>query len=126
MTERVTGIGGIFFKAKDPVALSQWYKKHLGIPAENWGAMFDLKKVAEKMPGAYQLWSPFKEDTKYIEPSVKPFMFNFMVADLASLLDVLKEEGVNVLGMEESEFGKFAWIMDPEQNKIELWQPNQQ
>lgn len=119
--QRVTGIGGIFFKCKDKKALCEWYKKHLGVPAEEWGAMFFKKD--DDNPNAYTVWSPFAEDTKYFEPSQKEFMINFRVADLHGLLKVLREEGVTVMEkVDESEYGKFGWVMDPEGNKIELWE----
>jgi len=120
--KRVTGIGGIFFKCKDKKALLEWYKKHLGLPAEEWGAMFMDEN--DSNPKAYTVWSPFAVDTKYFEPSQKDFMINFRVADLHALLKVLREEGVETVGkVEESEFGKFGWVMDPEGNKVELWEP---
>lgn len=120
--KRVTGIGGIFFKCTNKKELLEWYKKHLGIPAEEWGAQFFLKD--EKDPEAYLAWSPFKSDTTYLEPSKKEFMINYRVADLHGLLKVLREEGVEVMEkVEESEYGKFGWIMDPEGTKIELWEP---
>jgi predicted enzyme related to lactoylglutathione lyase len=122
--DKVIGLGGVFFKSKDPKALNAWYKKHLGVPAEDWGAMFDIQKVKEKAPGAYNVWSPFKDTTEYIRPSTKDFMFNFIVADLHKLLEELKAEGIEQAGEpQESEYGKFGWILDPEGNKIELWEP---
>lgn len=122
--KRVIGLGGIFFKSKDPKALNEWYKTHLGLPAEGWGAQFMLDKVIADAPNGYNLWSPFKEDTKYFEPSTQPFMINFMVHDLSALHAALKAEGVQVMDkIEESEYGKFGWCVDPEGNKIELWEP---
>lgn len=121
--KRVIGIGGIFFKSKDPKALGDWYQKHLGVNNEGWGAQFLVTDLAE-VKDAYQLWSPFKAETTYFEPSSQSFMINFMVDDLTSLLAQLKVEGVNVMDKtDESEFGKFGWCMDPEGNKIELWEP---
>lgn len=127
--ERVIGFGGIFFKADNPMALSQWYKKHLGVPIDETygGYTFDWKNDSQRPQKGYTIWSPFKKDTDYLNPSDKEFMFNFIVADLSKLLQVLKEEGINQVGeMEDTEFGKFAWIMDPEGNKIELWEPADQ
>jgi predicted enzyme related to lactoylglutathione lyase len=122
--KKVIGFGGIFFKSSDPVKLREWYKNHLGLPVETWGCMMDLNNPELSKVEGYTVWSPFKEDTKYFEPSDKPFMLNFMVEDLHALLAELKKDGVHVLDKtEESEFGKFGWIMDPEGNKIELWQP---
>lgn len=121
--KRVIGIGGIFFKSKDPKALGDWYQKHLGIDNQGWGAQFLVKELSE-VKDAYQLWSPFKAETTYFEPSSQPFMINFIVHDLTALLHQLKQEGVTVMDKtDESEFGKFGWCMDPEGNKIELWEP---
>ncbi len=124
--KRAIGIGGIFFKAKNPKALSAWYKKHLGLPIdESYGGFtFNWQDDKQRPDKGYTIWSPFKEDTEYINPSNKDFMFNFIVEDLDTLLAKLKEEGIDQVGeIEDSEFGKFAWIMDPEDNKIELWEP---
>jgi predicted enzyme related to lactoylglutathione lyase len=122
--KRVTGIGGIFFKAKDPVALCAWYKEHLGIDAQGWcGAIFnwaDDSKFTEGMT----VWAVKKSDSDPFDPSKAPFMINYRVADLASLLAALRSEGCNVLEkVDDSEFGKFGWVIDPEGNKVELWQP---
>lgn len=117
----VTGIGGIFFKAQDPKALSAWYGKHLGLNISPFGGA----KFAEdeKRPGV-TLWTPFKESTDHFKPSTKDFMINFRVDDLDALLDRLRKEGVQVDdNVQDSEFGKFGWIMDPEGNRVELWQP---
>lgn len=120
--KRVTGIGGIFFKTKDPEKLKEWYKKHLGIKADKYGATFDWRKPDGTK--GYTAWSTFKEDTTYFQPSEKELMINYRVEDLEALLKVLKEEGVTVIGeMEVFEYGKFGWILDPEGNKIELWEP---
>lgn len=118
--KRVTGIGGAFFKAKDPKALAAWYEKHLGIPFDgNVYASFISERAGETA-----VFSLFPEDTDYYAPSEKPFMFNLRVDDLHSLLKILKEEGVEVMDKtEEYEYGKFGWIVDPEGNKLELWEP---
>lgn len=124
--KRAIGIGGIFFKAQDPKALSAWYKKHLGLPIdESYGGFtFNWQDDEQRPDKGYTIWSPFKEDTEYINPSKKDYMFNFIVEDLQALLVKLGDEGIDQVGeMEDSEFGKFAWIMDPEGNKIELWEP---
>ena len=124
LMKRVIGLGGVFFKSKDPKKLREWYARHLGLPVEDWGCKFDLATPELNKVEGYTVWSPFKEDTKYIDPSPKPFMLNFMVEDLHALLDALRSEGVQVIGdSEESEFGKFGWILDPEENKVELWEP---
>ena len=120
--KKVTGIGGLFFKSKDPVKLKEWYKNHLGFNIDDWGCTF-LWKDANGKEASTQ-WSPFKSDTQYFSPSKKDYMFNYRVANLKELLNKLKEEGVRVVGeVEESEYGKFGWVLDPEGNKIELWEP---
>ena len=120
--KRVTGIGGLFFKTKDPEKMREWYSKHLGIKTDQYGATFDWRK--ENGERGYTVWSTFKEDTKYFDPSEKQFMFNYRVENLEELLKALKEEGVTVVGdIEVYDYGKFGWIIDPEGNKIELWQP---
>jgi len=123
--KRVTGIGGIFFKAKDPKALREWYSKHLGIESENWGGFAFQWKDDPRADNGYTIWSVFPDDTKYFEPSKQPFMINFRVADLTSLLAQLRNEGVEVdpKSGDDSDFGKFGWVIDPEGNRIELWEP---
>ena len=121
--KRVTGLGGIFFKSSDNKKLYDWYKRHLDIDAADWGGHFKWRDIEEDKV-CYTVWSIFKEDTKYLDPSTKGMMINYRVENLEKLLGILKEEGVEIVGeMEESEFGKFGWIMDPDGNKIELWQP---
>lgn len=126
MMKKVTGIGGIFFKSDDPGKLNAWYEKHLGLPVSEWGTVFkwiDVDKPDAKEP-AQTVWNPFKSNTDYFSPSEKPFMINYRVENLRELLDVLREEGVTVVGeMQEFSYGKFGWILDPEGNKIELWEP---
>ena len=116
--ERVTGIGGVFFKAKDPKALAAWYEKHLGLAfGDQSYTGFNAKG------GEHTAFSFFKQDSDYFAPSTSPFMINFRVKDLDALLAALKEEGVSVGEKTESaDYGKFGWIMDPEGNKIELWE----
>lgn len=123
--KRVTGIGGIFFKCDDAKKQSEWYRQHLGIQIHDWGGGIfwwrDLENPEQKCSTS---WSPFKKDTTYFAPSKKEYMFNYRVENLEELLKALKEEGVEVIGnIEEYEYGKFGWIMDPEGNKIELWEP---
>ncbi|SDR01185.1 Catechol 2,3-dioxygenase [Pseudoxanthomonas sp. CF385] len=121
--KRVTGIGGIFFKSADPKALSAWYRDHLGLDTSEWGgAIFPWG--GEGSPSGMTIWSPFKQDTTYMAPSTASFMINFRVADLDALLAVLRAEGCNVVGDPQvSEQGKFGWVLDPEDNKVELWEP---
>ena len=123
--KRVTGIGGIFFKAKDPKALGAWYQTHLGIDVQDWGgAAFDWKGPHNPDGTGTTAWTLFAADTKHFAPSSAPFMINYRVHDLAALLAALRAEGVPVQDkIDESEFGKFGWAVDPEGNKIELWQP---
>ena len=119
--KRVTGLGGVFFKTNDPKKMKEWYKNHLGV-----GEIFSWKEVdkPDAKANAMTVWSPFKADTDYFNPSEKPFMFNYRVENLVELLKILKDEGVQIVGeMQEMSYGKFAWIMDPEGNKIELWEP---
>ena len=124
---RVTGIGGVFFNARDPVALRAWYKRHLGIDVQAWGgAAFDWTDAEGKPVAGTTAWSINPEDSDQFAPSSASFMVNYRVEDLHALVKVLKEEGCNVLEkIDESEYGKFAWVMDPEGNKVELWQPLQ-
>jgi predicted enzyme related to lactoylglutathione lyase len=124
----ITGIGGIFFKAEDPEKLGEWYRKHLGLDVEEYGGVTfrEGEAPAESSPKrqAYTVWSPFAADTDYFAPSEKPFMINFRVTDLDALLAQLRSEGVTVdERTEKSEFGYFGWAMDPEGNRIELWEP---
>jgi predicted enzyme related to lactoylglutathione lyase len=123
--KRVTGIGGIFFKAKDAKALQAWYKEHLGIDVQPWGsAAFDWTDDAGNPVGGTTAWSVVSLESKQFAPSDAPFMVNYRVADLHGLVAALREEGCNVLEkIDESEYGKFAWVIDPEGNKVELWQP---
>jgi len=122
---RVTGIGGVFFKAKDPNALSAWYKKHLGIPVQDWGgAAFHWKEPSNPDGVGTTAWSLFPADTGHFAPSAASFMINYRVEDLLALLTVLRAEGVQVdENVDESEYGKFGWVFDPEGNKVELWEP---
>lgn len=125
--KRVTGIGGIFFKSKDPDSMRTWYQTHLGFNAEPYGTMFHWREADDPEKKAYTLWNPFKDSTKYFEPSEKEFMLNFRVENLEALLPLLKEEGVQIVGeLQVHEYGKFAHIMDPEGNKIELWEDTPQ
>lgn len=124
--KRAIGIGGIFFKSDNPKELAAWYKKHLGINIEAWGgAVMKWPDMVKENPGAYTVWNAFKADTDYFSPSTNEFMVNFVVANLDALLPILKTEGVELVGepMNDANFGKFAWIMDPEGRKVELWEP---
>jgi catechol 2,3-dioxygenase-like lactoylglutathione lyase family enzyme len=117
--KRVTGIGGVFFKSPDPKRLSEWYRVHLGLNVEEWGG------VAFQWSGTgTTIWNPFKADTEYFAPSSAAFMINYRVDDLHALLAALRAEGCQVEDrVDESEYGKFGWVLDPDGNKIELWEP---
>jgi len=130
--KRVTGIGGVFFKAKDPAKLKEWYDKHLDVGPKRdgpWGGedsatLLLWRDFDNKEQVCTTVFEPFPDDTTYFEPSTKPFMFNFRVADLKGLLDQLRKEGVQVEDkIEELPYGRFGWIIDPEGNRIELWEP---
>jgi predicted enzyme related to lactoylglutathione lyase len=122
--KKVTGIGGIFFKTKDPEKMRAWYQKNLGLVTNEYGSLFEFRSTDEPERKGYLQWSPFSENTKYFEPSQKEFMINYRVENLEKLLEELAKEGVEIVGEIESyDYGKFAHIMDPEGNKIELWEP---
>ncbi|MCB9259710.1 MAG: VOC family protein [Ignavibacteriales bacterium] len=123
--KRVTGLGGICFKCKNPEMIKDWYSKHLGIPMDSYGTSFEWRQSDDPDKKGYTAWSTFKEDTKYLEPSKKDFMINYRVDNLEWLVEELKKEGVEVLdNIESFEYGKFVHILDPENNKIELWEAN--
>lgn len=123
--KRVTGIGGIFFNAKDPVSLRAWYKQHLGIDVMEWGGTaFSWSDEEGKPTGGMTVWSINASDTTLYAPSTAPFMINYRVHELAALLQALRDEGCQVLDKtEDGEYGKFGWVIDPEGNKVELWEP---
>ena len=124
--QRVTGIGGIFFKAKNTKKLREWYAKHLGLPLDPaWGGwQFEWRDAKNPRKKGATVWSAFEPDTTYFAPSKQPFMINYRVANLKSVLAALKREGVRVdPKTEESEFGKFGWAIDCEGNRLELWEP---
>jgi predicted enzyme related to lactoylglutathione lyase len=123
--KRVTGLGGIFFKAKDAEKLRAWYATHLGLPVEPWGGVsFHWRKDENPQVRGYTAWSVMKEDTRYFDPSRAPFMINYRVDDLDAVLEALRREGVPVdEKIDESEFGRFGWATDPEGNRFELWEP---
>ena len=123
--KRVTGLGGLFFKAKEPKAMYEWYEKHLGIKNEpHSGAMFHWRDADDPEKTGLTVWSIFPSNTKYFGAGQQTFMTNFRVENLAELLKALREEGVTIdPKVDESEYGKFAWVTDPEGNRIELWEP---
>lgn len=123
--KKVTGVGGVFIKAKDPKALAAWYDKHLGTSfGENFYINFKWVDESDQAIPGNTVFSFFKQDSKYFDPSNSPFMINFRVNDLEALIEELKKAGVEMAGeIIKEDYGKFGWIMDPEGNKIELWEP---
>ena len=122
---KVTGIGGVFFKCSDTKKIKEWYQKNLGINTNQYGAVFEWYQGADSTKKGFSQWSPFNEKTKYFLPSTKEFMINYRVENLTSLVLELKSNGVTVLDTIESfDYGKFVHVLDPEGNKIELWEPN--
>ncbi len=122
--KRVTGIGGIFFKCEKPEEMNSWYNKHLGLDTNKYGCTFEWLKADEPQVKGQTQWSTFSSKTNYFNPSQKEFMINYRVENLEKLVELLLTEGVQVLDKIEShEYGKFVHIMDPEGNKIELWEP---
>jgi len=123
--KRVTGIGGIFIKSSDPRRLREWYRKHLGIDFEEWGGYAFRWKSDDNVTGVgTTVWTIFDGASNYFAPSTAPFMVNYRVADLRALVETLRAEGCQVLDkIDESEYGKFGWVVDPDGNKVELWEP---
>ncbi len=123
--KKVTGIGGIFFKCKDPEKMKEWYKTHLGLNTDEYGTSFEWREGADSSKYGFTQWSPFTDKTKYFEPSEADFMINYRVENLEELVKELKKEGVTIVDtIETYDYGKFVHIMDAENNKIELWEPN--
>ncbi len=122
--KKVTGIGGIFFKSNNPENIKKWYHQNLGLTIDAYGSSFEFRNANNPDEVNYLQWSPFEKDTKYFDPSKKEFMINYRVDNLELLVTELKKNGVNVLDEIESfDYGKFIHILDPEGNKIELWEP---
>jgi len=122
--KKVTGIGGIFFKCKDPKKMTEWYQKHLGLDTNPYGATFEWFEGSDSTKKAQTQWTPFSETTKYFEPSAKEFMINYRVENLEALVTELKKEGVTIVdNIESFDYGKFVHILDAEGNKVELWEP---
>ena len=121
---RVTGIGGIFFKARDPEALRDWYRQHLGLDIQEWGGVTLRASGASDNGEAVTVWSIFPSTSNYFAPGSAAFMINYRVDNLADMLNSLRSQGCTVdERIEESEFGKFGWAQDPEGNRLELWEP---
>jgi len=124
-TKKVTGIGGIFFKCKDPKTMNSWYQEHLGLNTNQYGTVFEWYQGADSTKKGFTNWNPFKETTKYFEPSKKDFMINYRVDNLRALSEDLRKSGVTIVDtIETVDYGKFLHILDAEGNKVELWEPN--
>ena len=123
--KKVTGIGGIFFKCKDPKKIKDWYKTHLGLNTNQYGTVFEWRQGADTTKKGFTQWSPFNERTRYFEPSTKDFMINYRVENLEALVEDLRRNGVTIVDtIETYDYGKFVHILDVESNKVELWEPN--
>lgn len=123
--KKVTGIGGIFFKCKDPKKVRDWYKTHLGLNTNDYGTVFEWHQGTDSTKKGFTQWSPFNDNSKYFEPSTRDFMINYRVENLEKLVAELKKEGVTIVDkIETYDYGKFVHILDVEGNKIELWEPN--
>lgn len=122
---KITGIGGVFFKSTgDHKALAEWYNKHLGMPMESWGGTILRWQDDKADDGGLTVWNAAAKDTKWFLPSESNFMINYRVDDMAEMIEQLTDAGIEIIqGPESHENGKFAWIMDPDGNKVELWQP---
>jgi len=119
---RAIGIGGVFFKSPDPIALGTWYREVLGVPYEN--SIGGMLPIGGAPPSSYAVWSPFPADTDYFAPTTSSFMINLMVDDLDGAVEQVADGGGTIVGeMQEYDFGRFAWFLDPDGNKVELWEP---
>ncbi len=126
-TPRATGLGGVFFKSKNPQELKKWYAENLKLNINTYGAVFEWYQGGDSTQKGFLQWSPFKESTTYFKPSNKEFMINYRVIGLDQLLERFKNNGVTVLDtIQRYEYGNFLHVMDPEGNKVELWEPNDQ
>ena len=122
--KKVTGIGGVFFKCKDPKAVNEWYKTHLGFNTTPYGTSFEWREIDDSTKKGLTQWNPFAETTKYFEPSTKDFMINYRVENLEALVEELRKENVTIVDKIESyDYGKFVHILDLEGNKVQLWEP---
>ncbi len=118
---KALGLGGVFFKSSNPQQLGAWYKQCLGMPVDEYGATFAPGDIPQ---GGFTAWSPFREDTGYFQPSARDYMFNLIVDDLEGCLAQVQDAGGTLVGgIDEHEYGRFGWFIDPEGNKVELWEP---
>jgi predicted enzyme related to lactoylglutathione lyase len=125
--KKVTGLGGVFFKCADPKAMNEWYAKNLGLPMTDYGATFEWRQADDPSKKGSTTWSTFPQETKYFNPSTKPFMINYRVEDLVALVDELKKENVTIIDeITDYDYGKFVHVLDPEGNIIELWEPKEE
>ncbi len=123
--KRVTGIGGILFECENPEEMKSWYQKHLGLQTDAYGTNFEWRNAENPNQKGFTQWSPFPKNAPYLKPSKNSFMMNYRVENLSELVPILIQEGVQILDeIEEVEYGKFIHILDPEGNKIELWEPD--
>ncbi len=124
---KVLGVGGIYFKCKNPDKINEWYREHFGFQTDDYGTMFEARDVENPDRNLYLQWAPFSHDSGYFEPSKKEFMINYIVDDIEGFVADLKRKGVVVLDeIEECDYGKFVHILDPENNKVELWEPKRE
>lgn len=122
--KKVTGLGGVFFKSDNPKAMNEWYAKNLGLPASDYGTTFEWREHDDPSKKGSTSWCAFPKDTQYFNPSEKPFMINYRVADIVALVAELKKDNVTIVDeIAEYDYGKFVHILDPEGNIIELWEP---
>ncbi|MCB2222454.1 MAG: VOC family protein [Bacteroidetes bacterium] len=121
---KVTGLGGVFFKSKDPEALKKWYENNLGLPCDQHGHLFEWLQTDAPTKKGFTQFGVFNSDTEYMQPSQKDYMINFRVDDVVIMIERLKKAGMKVIGdIDTYSYGKFAWVMDPDGNKVELWEP---
>jgi predicted enzyme related to lactoylglutathione lyase len=121
---RITGIGGIFFKCDDPQKMREWYRDQFGLITDDYGALFEFRLSNEPDKLGYLQWSTMSQDSKHFEPSTREFMVNYRVEDMEALVERLRADGVTILDdIETYDYGKFVHILDPEGNKVELWEP---
>lgn len=121
---KITGIGGVFFKSQDSVGLKNWYAKNFSLNVDEYGALFESRQSTDPQKMQYLQWGPFKQDTTYFDPSKKEFMINYRVQNIEGLVEKLRNEGVTIVDeIETFEYGKFVHALDPEGNKLELWEP---
>jgi predicted enzyme related to lactoylglutathione lyase len=124
--KKVTGVGGIFFKCDNPQAMNEWYAKNLGLATTDYGTTFEWQDAEDPSKKGSTTWSTFPQDSKYFNPSTKPFMINYRVENLVALVAELKKDNVTIIDeIADSDYGKFVHVLDPEGNVIELWEPKE-